>query len=140
MRPDSWEPPDPRAAAGDRLELNGRVIVLEASLWRSFMPLADPADGDRNLHVALRVHDSAGGELPEGLEIAGLCVRRGSEEWAPPQLEYFRESHPDALTCVARGGPAWPIGESVDVFASVRRRDGPPTWLAARGVAVQRVD
>ncbi len=140
MQPNPAQPADPRAAASEQLVLGERTLVLEASLWRNFMPVAEPDTQARNLHVGLRLGEAAGGELPERLEITAVCVRHGPEEWSPQTLEHFRESRPDALTCVARGGPAWPIGEKADVFASVRLPDGSMKWLVTRGVQIQRVD
>jgi putative hemolysin len=140
MQPNSSQPADPRAAAGERLALGERTLVLEAALWRNFMPVVELESRPRNLHVHLRISEAGGGDLPERLEITAVCVRHGPDEWRPQTLEHFRESRPDALTCVARGGPAWPIGEKGDVFAFVRLPDGSTKWLVTRGVPIRRVD
>lgn len=86
--------------------LDGVRVELQVSLNRDFMPIAPPDGKPLTLSV----------QLPAGaFSVEQVWVLLGSEMWrAPP------EQIPGTTTWVARDGPKWGPGLTVDVVARVR--------------------
>lgn len=114
----------------------GILLSATAEAWRSFQPLAGTGD---SLIVLVRV---AGDRLlPEDLLVTGLHVLRGDDVWESVGAEeHPREPQATAIELVARGGPSWAPGDSIDVVVSLRRRREGPLLLRAPRIAIARVD
>lgn len=117
--------------------LGAARVSLEAEAWRSFQPITGEA-GDPLIVVA-RLHGTA--PLDPQLRIDTLYVVRGNEIWTGRS----REEQPRAsggldLEVVARNGPPWASGDSIDVIAEVTGVDGQKVRLRSARIAVLRVD
>lgn len=117
--------------------IDGVALVLETFLWRNFMP---SLSNDTRMIGVLRVRPGAADPVPDGLVVEEAWVILGSRAWqAAPRLE---SSNPDDnyLEVVARGGPLWPVGSSLDVVVQVRGATGQAYLLAVRGQVLHRSD
>lgn len=128
-------PSGPATPAGLRsaptsLNLDGRRIVLVTSLWRDFMPISPP-DGKPLIAVA-RVKADDGSPLPGSVRATDLWVVFNEALWhtAPKEERTRSETAPD-YEVVARAGPNWGPGVTVDVV--LRLTDGNRAWLLRAG-------
>ena len=112
-------------------------LSLEAEAWRSFQPIKGEA-GDPLIVVA-RLHGTA--PLGPHVRIDTLYVVRGSEIWTGrSKEEQSRVAGGPDLEVVARNGPAWASGDSIDVIAEVSVGGDLKVRLRAPRIAVMRVD
>ena len=121
----------------EQLALGASQLSLEAEAWRSFQPITGES-GDPLIVVA-RLHGSA--PLDPQLRIETLHVVRANDVWTGPGVEEQpRASGGASLEVVARKGPAWATGDSIDVIAELRTGDGRKVRLRAPRIAILRVD
>jgi hypothetical protein len=106
--------------------VDGRQILVEPELWRSFFPGSTPPDGDPlALFVHLRAPDSLA--LPSGLVATRAWVFDESGFW---ETELVREQTwcpPNLARYHAYDGPKWGPGIRVDVTVQVVQAGG-GTW------------
>ena len=115
----------------------GTQLSLEAEAWRSFQPITGES-GDPLIVVA-RLHGTA--PLGPQVQVDTLYVVRGSEIWVGRSVEeQARAAGGRDLEVVARNGPAWAAGDSIDVIAEVSTGGGKRVRLRSPRAAIQRVD
>lgn len=129
-------PGDP-AGISERVEVEGVPLILETYLWRDFMPIAPP-DG-QPLVAILRVRAADGSPLPAGLAIPSASVYYQGWQWASAPQE-SPATGPSLLEAVARGGPKWGPGVTVDVVVRLARGGSPPVSLRASNQFIHRTD
>jgi hypothetical protein len=107
-------------------------VTITASLWRDFMPGATDA-----LIVAVTATAAGDGVLPPGLRPDRVDIRYADDVWSARLVEENPRSRTDrTFQAMARGGPRWPPGATVDV---VVRLVGPDGALAPLRVPDQRI-
>lgn len=101
-------------AAPKQICIENRIYRLETSLWRDFMPISPP-DG-KPLIVVIKVIPNDSLKFPSNMDADHLWVVNGQEIWSTsfsdeevPQDEYILEK-------IARNGPKWDPGITVDVI------------------------
>jgi hypothetical protein len=119
--------------------LDGVAVRLEAFAWRDFMPPAPP-DGKR-LIVVVRIKSTNGAVIPATLTVDGLWLVNGEVAWATS----VREEQPrgpdlSVFEAVARDGPKWGPGLTVDVVVRLRGASGQRTLVQVRGQVIQRTE
>jgi hypothetical protein len=103
--------------------LGGKSIRLETSLWRDFQPIAPP-DG-KPLVALLQIKTQDGSDVPATLRADMVWLFNGSQSWsAVPQEQRPRPETSPVYELVARDGPKWGPGISVDVVVRLRSPDG----------------
>lgn len=113
--------PTDLASAPTRISIAGKTLTLDASLWRDFMPISPP-DG-KPLGVVLQVRTDDSSPVPAAIRGDMLWVLKGSDTWsAVPREERSRTETSPLYELVARDGPKWGPGISVDVV--IRLLDG----------------
>ena len=118
--------------------VDGEALVLTASLWRDFQP-SSPPDG-KPLVAVLRVSAADGGLVPVGIAIDAAWVVHGDAVWATAVGEgRFAEPTPTFYEGVARNGPKWGPGITVDVVVRVRS-GGETRMLRAANQPIHRTD
>lgn len=111
------------AAAPTRVSVAGKSLLLDASLWRDFMPIAPP-DG-RPLIGVLRVQTDDGSGVPATVTVDMAWVLNGADVWrAVPREERARAATAPAYEVVVRDGPKWGPGIHVDVVVRIRDANG----------------
>jgi hypothetical protein len=119
--PSSVTPSD-LTAAPTSVSLGGKSIRLETSLWRDFQPIAPP-DG-KPLVALLQIKTEDGSDVPATLRADMVWVFNGSQSWsAVPQEERPRPETSPVYELVARDGPKWGPGISVDVVVRLLSPD-----------------
>jgi hypothetical protein len=109
------------ATAPTTVLVAGKSLTLQTSLWRDFMPISPP-DG-KPLGVVLRVRTEDASEVPSAVRADMVWVLNGGESWSSvPREERTRSETSPLYELVARDGPKWGPGITVDVV--VRLRDG----------------
>lgn len=122
--------PSDLATAPTRVTLAGASLHLDASLWRDFMPVAPP-DG-RPLNAVLRVRTEDGSSVPATVRADMAWVLNGRDVWQTvPREEQPRSTTSPAYELVAREGPKWGPGVSVDVVVRMRESGGRDVLLRA---------
>jgi hypothetical protein len=107
------------AAAPTRVVLAGKSIVLDASLWRDFMPISPP-DG-KPLAGVVRVRTEDGSGVPASVRADAVWVLKGSDIWSTvPREEWSRHETAPNYDVVVRDGPKWGPGITVDVVVRLR--------------------
>ena len=119
--------PSPRpsdlAAAPTRVVLAGKSLALNASLWRDFMPIS-PADG-RPLTAVLQILSEDGADVPATVSADMVWILNGADTWSTvPLEERSRNETAPIYELVARDGPNWGPGSTVDVVVRLRDAGG----------------
>lgn len=105
-------------------------MTLQTSLWRDFMPISPP-DG-KPLGVVLQVTTEDTVEVPAAVRADLVWVLNGGENWsAVPREERPRSETSPVYELVARDGPKWGPGITVDVVIRLRDADGRTFLLRA---------
>ena len=116
------EPPGGRSG----FVVDGRQILAEPDLWRSFFPGSTTPDGDPlALYVRLRAPDSL--PLPAGLSATRAWVFDESGFWETELVLDQTWSPPNLARYHAYDGPKWGPGIRVDVTVQVVQAGG-GTW------------
>ena len=118
------------AIAPTRVVFGGKSITLETSLWRDFQPFAPP-DG-KPLVALLQIKTEDGSDVPATLRADMVWVFNGMQSWsAVPEEQRPRPETSPVYELVARDGPQWGPGISVDVVVRLRSPDGRAFLLLA---------
>jgi hypothetical protein len=138
--PTAPEPlPADLASAPTSLALGGRVLTLETGLWRDFQPLAPP-DG-KPLIALFRVKTDDGSPVPATLRADTVWVIHGGLIWSGvPREERPRAETMPVYEVVAREGPKWGPGVTVDAVVRLRDATGRAFLLRATNQLIQRTD
>ena len=129
-------PPSELRGAPTSITLGGKTLVLETYLYRDFMPVSPP--NGKPLIAVLRVKTADGSAFPSGVRADGAWVVLGDEVWSAAVGE---ERFPSASSyeVVARNGPKWGPGVTVDVVVRLRE-DGEEHRLRASNQPIHRTD
>lgn len=96
-----------------QVSINGLNFILSAYLWRDFMP----GNTDSRLIASITISEINALEIPAGIDAVYLWVVNGSEVWETPfSDEPAPPTQPYQMQRIARYGPEWEIGASVDVI------------------------
>ena len=117
----------------------GAPLRLDPDLWRDFMPIA-PSDG-RPLIAVLRVTPADDAAVPAQVHADAAWVVFGDQVWATRVAEERpRKATAPAYEVVARDGPKWGPGVSVDVVVRLRDGAGHAALLRAPGQRIHRTE
>lgn len=110
-------------------------LLLEANVWRNFMP--GPPPDERRLIVSMRIRAAAGTEVPSSVWADAAWVIHGEEVWATP----VAEEQPRSPSCgyyevMARNGPLWEPGSRVEVIVRLRDAAGNTVLLRAPDLSI----
>jgi hypothetical protein len=127
--------PSDLAAAPTRVVLAGKSLSLDASLWRDFMPISPP-DGESLIAVLqVRTED---GEVPSTVRADMVWVLNGADTWSTaPREEHSRQETAPVYELVARDGPKWGPGITVDVVVRLHEAGGRDSLLRAANRLIQ---
>ena len=124
------------AAAPIRVVLAGKSLVLDASLWRDFMPISPP-DG-RPLTAVLQVRAEDGSRVPATVGVDMVWVLNGADAWSTvPREERSRNETAPIYELVARDGPKWGPDITVDVVVRLRDQGGRDSLLRVANRPIQ---
>ncbi|HZC68726.1 MAG TPA: hypothetical protein VE201_08925 [Nitrospirales bacterium] len=125
-------------SAPEEIVVRGVTVRLDTYLWRDFQPVSPP-DG-KPLIAVLRLKSTDGKAIPSGLRVGSVWVVNGDSAW----MAEARQEHPPAdsaeIEFVAREGPKWGPGITVDVVIRVRDATGDPRLLRATAQPIYRTD
>lgn len=112
--------------AVDTLSIDERDYILEAFLWRDFMPgdISDHSLTSVNHLVAL---DSL--PMPIYLDLNKQYVILNDSIWTSDYTDQRDNLYDYTLSRVSREGPEWPIHKNVSVVAEVKHTDVDSTYL-----------
>jgi len=132
--------PTPRqsdlAQAPTRVVLAGKSFALHALLWRDFMPISPP-DG-KPLVAVLQVRTEDGSEVPATVRADMVWVLNRADAWSTvPREERSRNETAPVYELVARDGPKWGPGITVDVVIRLRDAGGPESLLRVANRPIQ---
>jgi hypothetical protein len=117
--------------ASESVAVGGKTLRLTTEIWRDFMPISPP-DG-KPMVARLVVSTLDGSPFPSGVSVERTWLFFGNQTWETADLQpEFQQPGAASLAVVAREGPKWGPGVSVDVV--VRLRDSQGVYLLqARG-------
>jgi hypothetical protein len=116
----------------------GHDLVLDAYVGRDFMPIAPP-DGHPMVAV-LRIRTVDGRPFPAGVAAYKVSVLYGDDVWTAATHQEQASQQPGTLEVIAREGPRWPPGATVDVVVYLRDAAGGEHLLRAPNQPIQRSD
>lgn len=101
-------------SAVESVTVNELDFILETYLWRDFMPVSPP-DG-KPLTAIARVMVTNAADFPVTVDADRIWIINGSEVW---EAEFSTEERASivahTLEKIARNGPKWDAGTTVDV-------------------------
>ena len=121
-----------------RIVVAGESLMLETYIWRDFMPITPP--GGRPMIAAISIKTVSASDFPAGVDADSMWVFNNGEVWATVFTDEDRPSDPHVLSKVARDGPLWEPGKSVDVVVRVKNSDGERWLLKAASQTIHRTD
>jgi hypothetical protein len=117
----------------------GKVLVLAAFAWRNFEPVIP--QGGPPLDAALRIATADASAVPTTVRADAAWLLFGDEVWATDVAEqHIRSPGAAYFEVVARNGPHWPTGASVDVVVRVREVGGRRYLLRVPDRVINRVE
>ena len=126
-------------AAGETVEIQGRTYRLEPALWRDFMPVSPP-DG-KPLIALVHVIQAGSDAFTPSVVVHHLWVVNDQEIWSTSFSKEERSpAAPNQLEKIARDGPKWGPGISVDVVVGLLDELGKLYLLRAPGEPIRRTD
>ena len=125
------------ANAPVQVRVAGVDLTLETYLYRDFAPITPP--NGQPMIAAVRVKAADGEALPEGLRAERLHVVFGADVWTPEPVEEWPSTDPGVMELVARNGPKWGPGVTVDVVLRLRHA-GSTLLLKAPAQQIHRTD
>jgi hypothetical protein len=109
--------PDGILDAPTVLSVNDREYILDAFIWRDFMPSTDP--GLQLLMAAIDLVDQDSTDMADNVALEFLWLVKGDTTWATTFTDEGRLNLGYKLHEMARNGPEWEIGAQVDVVVKV---------------------
>ena len=94
-------------------------IAVQAAVyaWRDFMPVTGEPTRAHDLSVSVQVR---GGVVPpKVLSCDGVYLVSGDSVFRAPPSDQRAGDGPGAVECILRGGPEWPVGDTVAVIISI---------------------
>jgi hypothetical protein len=124
------------ASAPTRVVLAGESLALDVSLWRDFMSISPP-DG-QPLSAVLQVRTEDGSEVPATVRADIVWVLNGADAWSTvPREERSRNETTPVYELVAREGPKWGPGITVDVVVRLHDINGFESLLRVANQPIQ---
>ena len=121
------------------IAVGGVTVQLGTYLWRDFQPITPP-DG-KPLIAVLRVTSVDAAAIPATLQADSAWVLNADLAWAAAvREEQPRGASPSAFEVVARGGPKWGPGVTVDVVVRLHDDTGRQVLVQARGQLIARTE
>ena len=137
--PPSSVPRDVLLAVPEQVDIDGRPYVLEAELWRDFMPVSPP-DG-RPLAAVMYVGATDLQDADRELDVDRVYVVFGGDaREAPVADQDVYQAPPYRIRRIAHGGPKWPTDSVVDVIVRVRSPQSGDVLLRASGQRIGRTE
>ena len=145
--PDSGKSPTAKElrAAPEAITIGDRKLVLQADLWRDFMPISPP-DG-KPLIAVLKLKTTDAARFPEGVAVESVWIVNGEEVWSAAAKEVRKPNDdvsegpgPSTMEICVRNGPKWGPGIKVDVVIGVKDAQGQLHLLKAPGQDIGRTD
>lgn len=100
--------------APETIRLEGKELVLNAELWRDFMPGVGATE--RSLRAAVSISDNSDGEIPNGMEFKRLMVLCNDTVWVQ-SISNSERSGNLRLKANTKGGPEWAPDSEAMVIA-----------------------
>jgi len=133
------EPAPPQVLnAPAEVVVGGVTVRLETYLWRDFEPFS-PADG-KPLIAVLRIKSRDGTAIPSTLSVDSVWVVNGETAWVAKATQEYPPADSSYIEFVARDGPKWGPGVTVDVVLRLRESTGDPLFLRATAQPIHRTD
>lgn len=126
------------ADAPTQVQVDGHALVLDAYLGRDFMP-ASPPDG-QPLVAVLRIRTLDGSAFPAGVTADRVSVLYADQVWTAAARQEHASHDANVLEVVARDGPRWDPGATVDVVVYLKDSAGEEHLLRAPDQRIQRSD
>lgn len=121
--------------APESVVIGGRTLRLTTEIWRDFMPISPP-DG-KPMVARMVISTLDGSPLPSGVSVDRAWLFLGEQTWETGNLQpESLEPGAPSLAVVARDGPKWGPGVTVDVVVRLRDHEA-AHLLQARGQPIQ---
>ncbi len=123
QKPEGEQTFDPSLASqlstcSDTITIGENTLLLEATVWRDFMP-GGPSDG--SLLICMnQLRDINSTQISTDIIIKKQYIVLGNEVWST-ELEKTSSSEEHILVCIARNGPKWDHGLYVNVICELER-------------------
>ena len=125
--------------APDTISVRGRSLALSTVIWRDFMPVSPP-DG-QPLVALVYVSAADPAPLPPSLSADALWIVHENQVWKSWLTNEESPDHPpNRIAYVARNGPRWGPGGSVDVIVRILDGGRAMQLLRASNQRIQRTD
>lgn len=112
--------------APESVAVGGKMLRLTTEIWRDFMPISPP-DG-KPMVARLVVSTSDASPFPSGVGVERTWLFLGDQTWETADLQpESQQPGAPSLAVVARDGPKWGPGVTIDVV--VRLKDSQTTYL-----------
>ena len=103
--------------AVDTLSIDSGQFILEAELWRDFMPIC-PVDGRLMISINWLVNlDSV--QVPSNLDMTKQYVILNDSIWISDYTDETRMTYDYKLERISRDGPKWGPNVEVDVISKI---------------------
>lgn len=120
--------------SADTLSIDGHRYILDAILYRDFMPISPPEG--KNLISINRLINIDSVSVPDNLDITDQYVINNDSIWLAKYDEQPIESLPYMIEKISFNGPKWGPNISVDVIVKINDSDNKKDYYI-RKIGVQ---
>jgi hypothetical protein len=124
-------------AAPSEIKIHGRLLTLDAYLWRDFMPISPP--NGKPLTATVRVQSPEGQSISDGLTVERAWFLKGAEVWSTSPSE-VRTVDNGSIEVMFINGPLWKPGLVVDIAIVVRDSSGGRHLVSRREQRIERTE
>jgi len=124
----------------DTLEIDNQVLVLEAYLWRDFMPGPSNENGS-SLYAINGLVSIDSTSIPDSVDLIRQYVIHNDSIWVSDYEEEIRSSSDYRIEKISRNGPKWGPQIKVDVISKIHDSDlKEDYYLRLQNVYIERTE
>jgi len=124
----------------DTLEIDNQTLVLEAYLWRDFMPGPSNENGS-SLNAINRLVSIDSTSMPGSIDLIRQYVIHNDSIWLSDYEEETRSSPDYKIEKISRNGPKWDPQIQVDVISKIYNSDSKKDYyLRLKDVYIERTE
>ncbi|XWN38479.1 MAG: hypothetical protein ROO71_05945 [Balneola sp.] len=129
-----------RSSSSETLQTESNSFILDAYLWRDFMPISPP--NGQPLIAINKLIETNSDTIPHHIDLVKQYVIHDNTVWVTDYEDEQRNSNfPYIIEKVSRDGPKWDTGISVDVVAKVyNSKTRENHYLILKNVTINRTD
>lgn len=121
--------------------IGANTFVLEAYIWRDFMPMMPDDDYNRGMRSVNWLVSTDSTPIPDNINMVKQYIIHKNKVWEAGYEDEPYPLFPDRIMRISRNGPEWETGISVTVFSQIYDSETKTSfYLKCNDVLIHRTD